>query len=194
MRRAGCGTEGVRYPGRVGRGRCARLGREAAGESLVAFRFIAPESEGARPVQAAPSVLTLENDPIVRADLRLALEDAGFEVIAQVDDSAEAVALAREHRPDVVVGPRGEISERILEERRVPIVEVPRPFSSAEVVEAVAGALTAHREQEIRDTRATSLRSIESLVESLSFATPTPSELEQSSWERGHVWRRVDAD
>ena len=144
---------------------------------------------------AAPSVLTLEDDPIVRADLRLALEDAGFDVVAQTSDVAEAVELVREHRPDVVVlRTLGETSERILEDRRVPIVEVPRPFSSSEVVEAVTGALAAHLEQEIRDTRTTSLRSIESLVENLSFATPTPSELEQSSWERGHVWRRVDAD
>lgn len=144
---------------------------------------------------AAPSVLTLEDDPTVRADLRLALEDAGFDVVAQTGDDAEAVELVREHRPDVVVlSNRGDTSERILEERRIPIVEVPRPFSSSQVVEAVAGALVEHREQEIRDTRATSLRSIESLVENLSFATPTPSELEQSSWERGHVWRRVDAD
>jgi chemotaxis response regulator CheB len=144
---------------------------------------------------AAPSVLTLEDDPIVRADLRLALEDAGFDVVAQTSDDAEAVELVREHRPDVVVlRTLGETSERILEDRRVPIVEVPRPFSSSEVVEAVTGALAAHLEQEIRDTRTTSLRSIESLVENLSFATPAPSELEQSSWERGHVWRRVDAD
>jgi len=144
---------------------------------------------------AAPSVLTLEDDPTVRADLRLALEDAGFDVVAQTGDDAEAVELMREHQPDVVVlHNRGETSERILEERRIPLVEVPRPFSSSQVVEAVTVALVEHREREIRDTRATSLRSIESLVENLSFATPAPSELEQSSWERGHVWRRVDAD
>jgi chemotaxis response regulator CheB len=142
---------------------------------------------------AAPSVLTVEDDPIVRADLRLVLEDAGFDVVADARDGVEAVELAREHRPDVVVvHTHGETSERILEERRVPIVEVPRPFSSARVVEAVTGALTAHREQEIRDSRTASLRSIESLVEHLSFATPTPTELEQTSWERGHVWRRTD--
>jgi chemotaxis response regulator CheB len=142
---------------------------------------------------AVLSVLTVEEDPTVRADLRLALEDAGFAVVAQAGDGAEAVELAREHRPDVVVlRTRDETSDRILEERRVPIVEVPRPFSSARVVEAVTGALVEHCEQEIRDTRTDSLRSIETLVDHLSFATPPASELEQSSWERGHVWRRVD--
>lgn len=144
---------------------------------------------------AAPSVLTLEDDPKVRADLRLALEDAGFEVVAQAGDADEVVELAREHRPDVVVGRTGdEASRQILAERPVPIVEVPTPFSSSRVIEAVSGALAAHREREIRDTREASLRSIESLVENLSFATTTPSELERSSWERGHVWRRVDGD
>jgi chemotaxis response regulator CheB len=144
---------------------------------------------------AAPSVLTVEDDPIVRADLRLVLEDAGFDVVAQAGDDAEAVELVREHRPDVVVlRTLGETSERILEERRIPIVEVPRPFSPSQVIEAVTGALVAHREREVRDTRETSLRSIETLVDNLSFATPEPSELEQKAWERGHVWRRVDAD
>jgi chemotaxis response regulator CheB len=142
---------------------------------------------------AAPSVLTVEDDPTVRADLRLALEDAGFDVVAQAGDDTEVVELVREYQPDIVVlRTRGETSDRILEERRVPIVEVPTPFSSAGVVDAVIGALVAHREGEIRDTRNESLRSIESLVDQLSYATPEPSELEQASWERGHVWRRVD--
>ena len=141
---------------------------------------------------AAPSVLTVEDDPNVRADLRLALEDAGFDVVGQAGDDAEAVELAREHSPDVVIlRSRGEASQRILEERPVPIVELPRSFSSSQVVEAVTGALAAHREREIRDTRADSLSSIESLVDHLSFATPSPTELEQASWERGHVWRRI---
>ena len=147
---------------------------------------------------AAPSVLTVEDDPVTRAHLRLALEDAGFEV-AHAGDGAAAVELARELEPDVIVldtatasHDAAKASERILAERRVPIVEVPRPFSSSQVVEAVTGALVAHREQEVRETRSTSLRSIETLVDQLSYATPTPAELEQSSWERGHVWRRVD--
>ena len=143
---------------------------------------------------AAPSVLTVEDDPTVRAGLRLVLEDAGFEVVADAGDGAEAVELAREHRPDVVVLRKlGETSERILEERPVPIVELPTSFSSSQVVEAVTGALVAHREQEIRDTREDSLRSIESLVEHLTFATPSPTELERASWKRGHVWRRISS-
>lgn len=170
---------------------------------------------------AAPSVLTVEDDPVVRADLRLVLEDAGFDVVAHADDGAAAVQLAREHKPDVIVldlalagldGIEG-ASQRILAERRVPIVAltdrshadvrevlgveasscIPKPFSPSQVVEAVTGALVAHREHEIRENRTTSLRSIESLVDHLSYATPSPDELEQRAWERGHVWRRIDA-
>ena len=49
------------------------------------------------------SVLTVEDDPIVRADLRLVLEDAGFSVCAGAGDGVEAIELAREHEPDVIL-------------------------------------------------------------------------------------------
>ena len=143
---------------------------------------------------AAPSVLTVEDDPTVRADLRLALEDAGYDVAHA--DGGDALELVRELQPDVIVlgRPAPEAtSMRILEERRVPIVEVPSPFSSSQVVEAVTEALVVRQEREIRETRSESLRSIESLVEHLSFATPQPADLEQESWSRGHVWRRIDS-
>jgi CheY-like chemotaxis protein len=150
-------------------------------------------------VQAtAPSVLTVEEDPFRRADLRLVLEDAGFDVAAQASGVVEALELAREVEPDVIVfdptrGDRAEVTELILAERRVPIVELATPATAAEVAETVGRALAEHHEREIRETRSSSLRSIENLVDELSFATPEPSELEQKAWERGHVWRRVDA-
>ena len=52
---------------------------------------------------ATASVLTVEDDPIVRADLRLILEDAGFDVCADARDGVEAVELARQHRPDLIL-------------------------------------------------------------------------------------------
>ena len=51
----------------------------------------------------ARSILTVEDDPIVRADLRLVLEDAGFEVCDDARDGVEAVELERKHRPDLVL-------------------------------------------------------------------------------------------
>ena len=41
--------------------------------------------------------------PIVRADLRAILEEAGFAVVPDARDGAEAVELAREHAPDLIV-------------------------------------------------------------------------------------------
>lgn len=78
---------------------------------------------------ATASVLTVEDDPIVRADLRLILEDAGFDVVPDARDGVEAVELAREHRPDLILidlnlpGLDGvEATRQILSERTVPIV------------------------------------------------------------------------
>jgi response regulator NasT len=50
-----------------------------------------------------PRILTVDDDPIVRADLRVILEDAGYSVIPDARDGAEAVERAREHAPDLIV-------------------------------------------------------------------------------------------
>ena len=81
------------------------------------------------PAPMTARVLTVEDDPIVRADLRLILEDAGFDVCPDARDGIEAVELARTHRPDLILIdlslPRidgVEATRRILDERNVPIV------------------------------------------------------------------------
>ena len=49
-------------------------------------------------------VLLVDDHPIARRGLREVLEDAGtFEVVAQAADGVEAVRVAKESRPDVVV-------------------------------------------------------------------------------------------
>lgn len=48
-------------------------------------------------------VLIAEDNPIVRADLRAILEDAGFDVCSEARDGVEVVDMARRHGPDVVV-------------------------------------------------------------------------------------------
>ena len=167
---------------------------------------------------AAPSVLTAEDDPITRADLRLVLEDAGFDVVADARDGVEAVELAREHRPDVILIDLGlpridgiEASQRILAERRVPIVAltgrseavaeealaagalayIRKPFNEAEVVDAVVNALTTHRERESGDLRVASLHTLETLVGLLGYPAEWANELEQAAWARGEIWRAV---
>jgi two-component system, response regulator PdtaR len=74
------------------------------------------------------TVLAVEDDPIVRADLRLILEDADFEV-TEARDGAEAVERARQDRPDLILLDLGlpkldgvSAARRILQERSVPIV------------------------------------------------------------------------
>ena len=78
---------------------------------------------------APPRILTVDDDPIVRADLRVILEDAGFSVVPDARDGAEAVEHAREHAPDLIVLDLGlpgldgfGAAASIRSERDVPIV------------------------------------------------------------------------
>ena len=126
---------------------------------------------------ATASVLTVEDDPIVRADLRLILEDAGFDVVPDARDGVEAVELAREHRPDLILidlnlpGLDGvEATRQILSERTVPIValtghrtgiveraleagavaHVLKPFDDSQLVETITDVLAERAEAEQR--------------------------------------------
>jgi response regulator NasT len=74
-------------------------------------------------------ILIAEDETIIRLDLRDLLERAGHEVVAEARDGEEAVALAREHSPELAVMdvkmPRLdgiEAAKRILDERPIPIV------------------------------------------------------------------------
>ncbi len=48
-------------------------------------------------------ILIAEDETIIRLDLRTLLEKAGHEVVAEARDGEEAVALAAEHDPDLIV-------------------------------------------------------------------------------------------
>src|ERR687883_1064202 len=74
-------------------------------------------------------ILIAEEGTIIRLDLRELLERAGYDVVAEAHDGEEAVALAREHEPDLAIMdvkmPRVdgiEAARRILDERPIPIV------------------------------------------------------------------------
>ena len=74
-------------------------------------------------------ILIAEDETIIRLDLRDLLVRAGFEVCAEARDGEEAVALARQHEPELAVMdvkmPRLdgiEAARKILEERPIPIV------------------------------------------------------------------------
>jgi CheY-like chemotaxis protein len=103
------------------------------------------------PVATAARVLTVEDDPIVRADLRLILEDAGFDVCPDARDGIEAVELARTHRPDLILIDLGlpridgiEATRRILHEHDVPIVALTGHRSGGFVERAMEAGAVAH--------------------------------------------------
>lgn len=116
-----------------------------------------------------PKVLIAEDETLIRLDIRKLLEDAGFTVCAEARDGREAVALAREHQPDLIIMdvkmPRldgVEAAKQIGAERNVPIVMltaygygdlisraldagidayVVKPFRESDLLEAVTAAL-----------------------------------------------------
>jgi CheY-like chemotaxis protein len=153
--------------------------------------FLFPKQEVHLPVLTTARILTVDDNPVVRADLRLILEDAGFEVVPDARDGVEAVDLAREHKPDLVLIDLGlpnldgvEATRRILDERDVPVValtghsegdfvqravaagavgHVLKPFSRAELVETVSGALADRADRDAHERRHY-LMMIESMV------------------------------
>ena len=168
---------------------------------------------------AVSTVLTVEDDPIVRDDLRTLLEGEGFEVLAGARDGVEAVELAREHRPDVILLdlslPRidgVEATLRIREERDVPIVAltghseglveraleagaagyVRKPFAGGEVVSVLRDALRAHGERSRDSRREESRRALVRLAELLGHSEEIGVELERRSFADGKVWRIVE--
>jgi AmiR/NasT family two-component response regulator len=49
------------------------------------------------------TVLIADDDPIIRLDLKQMLESLDYEVVAEAGDGRQAVALAREHQPDICI-------------------------------------------------------------------------------------------
>ena len=94
-------------------------------------------------------VLLVDDQALVRQGLRLILELAGHEVVAEAGDGVEAVAAVAEHRPDVVLmdlrmpGVDGvEATRRIMAEHPVRVVVLTTFDVDAEVVAALrAGAV-----------------------------------------------------
>jgi CheY-like chemotaxis protein len=162
---------------------------------------------------AAPTILTVEDDPIVRADLRLVLEDAGFEV-SDAHDGVEAVQLARERAPDAILLDLGlprlggvEATRQILAERDVPIVAltgrsrglaeeaveagassyVLKPFHPQEVVGALLDAIAVHADP-LRAAREESRQTIARMFGLLGYSEDWAVELEERAFRAGKLW------
>ena len=119
-------------------------------------------------------ILIAEDETIIRLDLRDLLERSGHEVVAEARDGEEAVALAREHGPELAIMDVKmphldgiEAAKRILEERPIPIVMLTaygqeelvsraveagvfgylvKPFREQDLVPAIATARARHEE------------------------------------------------
>jgi AmiR/NasT family two-component response regulator len=81
-------------------------------------------------------ILIAEDETIIRLDLRALLEAAGHEVVAEARDGEEAVALAREHAPELV--------SRAVDAGV--FAYLVKPFREQDLVPALATARARHEE------------------------------------------------
>jgi AmiR/NasT family two-component response regulator len=122
----------------------------------------------------ARRVVVAEDEALIRLDIVEMLRDAGFDVVGEAGDGEEAVRLATEHRPDLVVMDIKmpvldgiSAAERIAGARIAPVVlltafsqrelverardagamaYVVKPFSAADLLPALEIALSRHQE------------------------------------------------
>ncbi|MGH3990503.1 MAG: response regulator, partial [Pseudonocardiaceae bacterium] len=94
-------------------------------------------------------VVIAEDEALIRLDLKEMLEEEGYVVVGEAGDGEQAVALAEEHRPDLVVMdvkmPRLDgisAAERVASARIAPVVML-TAFSQRELVDRAreAGAM-----------------------------------------------------
>ena len=130
-------------------------------------------------------ILIAEDETLIRLDLKVMLERAGFEVCAEARDGEEAVALAASESPDLAVldvkMPRLdgiEAARRIIAERPIPIVVLTaygqdelvsraveagvfgylvKPFREADLLPAIHAARARHEELQALREEAESL-------------------------------------
>lgn len=92
-----------------------------------------------------PRVVVAEDEAIIRLDIVETLREAGFDVVGQAGDGAEAVRLALETKPDLVLmdikmpGTDGLQAAEVLAEHNLPVVLL-TAFSSPELVERASAA------------------------------------------------------
>ena len=48
-------------------------------------------------------VLIVDDHPVIRLAVRLLMERHGYEVVAETDNGVDALQLARDHEPDIVI-------------------------------------------------------------------------------------------
>jgi len=95
--------------------------------------------------QLKPRIVVAEDEAIIRLDIVETLTEAGFDVVAQAGDGAEAVRLALELKPNLVLmdikmpGTDGLQAAEILAEHKIPVVLL-TAFSSPDLVDRASSA------------------------------------------------------
>ena len=91
-------------------------------------------------------VLIAEDETLIRLDLVELLTEEGFEVVGQAADGEEAVKLARELEPDLIImdvkmpGMDGITAAEIIGEERIAPILMLTAFSQSELVERARDA------------------------------------------------------
>lgn len=91
-------------------------------------------------------IVVAEDEALIRMDLAEMLTEAGHQVVGQASDGEQAVALAREHRPDIVVmdikmpGLDGISSAEVLGRDHIAPVVMLTAFSDRTLVERARDA------------------------------------------------------
>ena len=97
------------------------------------------------PTTTLPRVVVAEDEAIIRLDIVETLKESGFDVVGQAGDGAEAVRLALELKPDLVLmdikmpGTDGLQAAEVLAEHNLPVVLL-TAFSSPDLVERASAA------------------------------------------------------
>jgi AmiR/NasT family two-component response regulator len=118
-------------------------------------------------------VVVVEDEALIRMDVVATLEEAGFEIVGEGADGEEAISLAKEHEPDLVVMdikmPKldGISAAEKIAELKIPVVlltafsqtdlvsraaeagamaYVTKPFKPADLLPAIQIALARHEE------------------------------------------------
>lgn len=139
----------------------------------------------------AATILTVEDDPIVQADLRLMLEDAGYIVCPGARDGVEAVEHARDHRPDLILMDLGlprldgvAATAQILAERDVAVVALTGRSNGAALDRASEAGAVGHIVKPFSEGQ---------LIEKLSdVLTERRARLERE-WEQGHLMSMIES-
>lgn len=100
------------------------------------------------PEETRKRVLVAEDESIIRMDIVETLREAGFDVVAEAGDGEQAVALASEHKPDIIVmdikmpNMDGIEAAEKIQSLKIPVVLL-TAFSQKELVERAteAGAM-----------------------------------------------------